>query len=173
MATKKTNAVMASINSIDTEQVLVTKDGLKKLKIELETLETDGRKKLAARLQEAISFGDLSENSEYQEAKEQQSFIEGRIIELTRMIKNAKLIDESHHAGTVNLASHVEIENFSEKQKESYIIVGATEVDVWSTPQKISNESPLGQNLLGLKKGDAFSIEAPGGKFDYKVLKVS
>ncbi|MBT4936912.1 transcription elongation factor GreA, partial [Candidatus Peregrinibacteria bacterium] len=154
---------------MNSDDVLVTEDGLKKLKTELRFLETDRRKQIANRLEEAISYGDLSENSEYQEAKEEQAFAEGRIIELTRKIKHAKIISDQH-AGKVNLGSAIELKNKTLNEKESYTLVGSTEVDPFEG--KISNESPLGSAMLGRKKGDVFSVNAPGGSFEYELLSV-
>lgn len=162
---KKEDAV-----NISSDDVLVTKDGLQKLKDELHFLETDRRKQIAKRLEEAISYGDLSENSEYQEAKEEQAFAEGRIIELTRKIKHAKIISDQH-AGKVNLGSAIELKNRTLNEKERYTLVGSTEVDPFGG--KISNESPVGSAVLGKKKGDVFTVSAPGGTVEYELLTVS
>jgi len=161
---KKQNTV------IHTEDVFVTKEGLQKLKEELNHLENVKRKEVAKRLQEAIAYGDLSENSEYQEAKEEQAFIEGKIVELTKKIKHAKIISDQH-AGKVNLGSVVKLKNHTLKKEENYTIVGATEVDPFNG--LISNESPLGAAVIGRKKGEEFDFQAPGGIFKYKLLKVS
>lgn len=160
------------LQTIDKDAVLLTKEGLQRLKDELHDLETSGRKRIAERLQEAIAFGDLSENAEYQEAKEEQSFIEGRIIELQRMIKHAQIISEDHKVGKVNLGSTVELKNKTLGEKEVYSIVGSTEVDIWTEPKKISNESALGALLLGKKKGDVFTVTAPAGNFEYELVSV-
>ena len=160
---------------VDDEETLVTKEGLKKLKDELENLKTVRRKEVAIRLKEAISYGDLSENSEYEEAKNEQAFVEGRIIELERKIKNAKIISE-HDAKKigkeVNVGSHVTIRNVaSENEAETYTIVGATEADPFD--HKISNESPIGKAVLGQVKGDVVKVPTPSGILEYEITKVA
>ncbi len=159
----------------DDEETLVTKEGLKKLKDELENLKTVRRKEVASRLKEAISYGDLSENSEYEEAKNEQAFVEGRIIELERKIKNAKIISEHDAKKTgkeVNIGSHVTIRNVkSENEAETYTIVGATEADPFE--HKISNESPIGKAVLGQVKGDVIKVPSPSGMLEYEVVKVA
>lgn len=154
------------------EQMLLTREGLKKLEEELENLKTSRRKEVAGRLQEAISYGDLSENAEYEEAKNEQAFVEGRIRELEQMIKNVKVVgSKKSSADTVNIGSVVEIEEISSGEKDIYTIVGTTEVEVFNN--KISNESPLGSALIGQKKGSVIKYKAPGGDFEYKITKVS
>ncbi len=159
----------------DDEQTLVTKEGLKKLKEELDHLKTARRQEVAQRLKEAISYGDLSENSEYEEAKNEQAFVEGRIIELELKIKNAKIITEkkSHAKGKiVDIGSTVNVQNAKEgKEPEQYTIVGSTEAN--PLENKISNESPLGKALLGRQKGDTVEVAAPSGKIRYEILKVA
>lgn len=159
----------------DDEETLVTKDGLKKLKDELENLKTVRRKEVAQRLKEAISYGDLSENSEYEEAKNEQAFVEGRIIELERKIKNAKIISEHDAKKTgkeVNVGSHVTLrEAGTDDEPEAYTIVGATEADPFA--HKISNESPLGRSLLGHLKGDVVKVTTPSGVIEYEITKVA
>lgn len=160
----------------DDEQVLVTKEGLKKLKEELDNLKTVRRKEVAQRLKEAISYGDLSENSEYEEAKNEQAFVEGRILELEQKIKNAKVISDkaatSKGGKEVNIGSSVAIENRKKRgESETYTIVGATEADPFAN--KISNESPIGRALLGHRKGDTVSVHTPSGVVDYEIIKVS
>ncbi|HPO05779.1 MAG TPA: transcription elongation factor GreA [Candidatus Gracilibacteria bacterium] len=152
------------------EEVLVTEEGLKKLKEELDYLENRKRREISARLQEAISYGDLSENAEYQEAKEEQAFLEGRIIELKKKVKYAKIIEDKHE-GKINLGSCMEIKSLKTQEIFKYTIVGTTEVDPFNG--LISNESPLGASSLGKKKGDKFIVKAPGGEFEYEVVKVS
>jgi transcription elongation factor GreA len=156
------------------EAVLLTQEGLTALKDEYEYLKGDKRKEVAKRLQEAISYGDLSENSEYEEAKNEQAFVEGRIVELERMIKNAQIIDEkkAHGAKTVQIGTTVVIQ-LEEKgaDKEEYTIVGSTEADPLN--HRISNESPVGAALLGKKAGDDFQVKAPAGEFSYKLVKLS
>ena len=158
------------------DQTLVTKEGLKKLKEELEHLKTVRRQEVAQRLKEAISYGDLSENSEYEEAKNEQAFVEGRIIELEQKIKNAKIISEKKvvkkTGKDVEIGSTVTVRNKTDQDDpESYTIVGSTEAD--PLDHKISNESPIGKALLGTKKGDTVDVDTPAGKLRYEVLKVA
>lgn len=158
------------------DQTLVTKEGLKKLKEELGLLKTVRRKEVAQRLKEAISYGDLSENSEYEEAKNEQAFVEGRIIELEQKIKNAKIISEKKvtlkRGKEIDIGSTVTVRNKTERDDpEMYTIVGSTEAD--PLEHKISNESPIGRAIIGKKKGDVVNVEAPAGKFRYEILKVS
>jgi transcription elongation factor GreA len=159
----------------DEDQTLVTKEGLKKLKEELDYLKTVRRKEVAQRLKEAISYGDLSENSEYEEAKNEQAFVEGRIIELELKVKNAKIISEKRAAAKkgkeIEIGSTITVRNKTEgDEPETFVIVGSTEAD--PLDHKISNESPLGKAFLGNKKGDVVVVTAPAGDFRYEILKV-
>lgn len=155
-------------------QTLVTKEGLKKLKQELEYLKKDRRLEVADRLKEAISYGDLSENSEYEEAKNEQAFVEGRILELEQMIKNAKIITEKKakkvSTKDVQLGSVVTIKKKGEKDEVSYTIVGTTEADPFEN--KISNESPIGLSVIGKVKGDIVQVKAPAGIIKYEIISV-
>lgn len=157
------------------DETLVTKEGLRKLKEELDYLKDVRRKELAERLKEAISYGDLSENSEYQEAKNEQSFIEGRILELEQMIKNAKIISDKKpdaHSKEVQIGTTVTVRNKTDDDEPiAYTIVGSTEAD--PSDSKISNESPIGKCLLGRKKGDVVDVQTPAGKMKYEILKVA
>lgn len=155
---------------IDENKVLLTKSGLEKLKLELEELKTSGRKEVSERLAEAISYGDLSENSEYDEAKNQQAFIEGRILELQEQIKNAEIIEETKEKGIIQIGSTVVLMREGEEDSHEYTIVGSTEADPMS--HKISNESPVGRAILGKKKKTKVEVVAPGGKFKYEILEV-
>ena len=158
--------------SNDTKKVLVTKEGLRKLEEELEQLQTVERKKVAERLAEAISYGDLSENSEYDEAKNQQAFVEARIVELEEQIKAAEIIKETPKTkatGIVEIGSTLTI-RFNGEEHE-YTIVGSTEADPMM--HKISNESPVGAALLGKKAKESVEVDAPGGKFTYEIVKVA
>ncbi|MFC1615579.1 transcription elongation factor GreA [Patescibacteria group bacterium] len=152
---------------------LVTKEGLQKLKEELDYLVNIKRKEVAARIKEAISYGDLSENSEYDEAKNEQAFVEGRILELEEKIKNAKIISEKHGGTrTVQLGTTVHLKNLSKskEEKEVYTIVGSTEADPFEG--RISNESPVGSSLLDKKKGDKIKVVAPSGAIEYQIIKL-
>jgi transcription elongation factor GreA len=157
--------------------MLITKEGLKKLKEELDFLKTTKRQEIADRLKDAISYGDLSENAEYEEAKNDQAFIEGRILELENQIKNAKIIVEGSQnkaakSKTIDIGSTVTVRNKTDDDEpETYTIVGSMEAD--PIDHKISNESPIGRALLGHEKGDTVDVDAPAGKFKYEILKVA
>ncbi len=156
------------------EQTLVTKEGLKKLKEELDYLKGTRRTEVAQRLKEAISYGDLSENSEYEEAKNEQAFVEGRIIELEQKIKNAKIISdkkETKHKET-EIGSTVTVRNTTDDDEpEKFTIVGSTEAD--PLDRKVSNESPIGKALLGNRKGDVVKVNSPSGILSYEILNVA
>ncbi|MBI2634369.1 transcription elongation factor GreA [Candidatus Peregrinibacteria bacterium] len=156
----------------DGKVTLVTREGLDKLKEELQYLKDTKRKEVAQRIKEAISYGDLSENSEYEEAKNEQAFVEGRILELEEKVKNAKIISEHHKTKTVQIGSTVCLKNLTKKKDEDevYTIVGATESDVFTG--KISNESPVGNAVLDKKKGDVVKIHAPSGPVEYEIVRV-
>ncbi|MBI3336046.1 transcription elongation factor GreA [Candidatus Peregrinibacteria bacterium] len=158
----------------DEELTLLTREGLKKLKEELDELKNVRRKEVAQRLKEAISYGDLSENSEYEEAKNEQAFLEGRVLELERKIKNAKIITErrSEKRGKeITVGSTVTFRNRTKQSdEESFTIVGATEADPFDA--KISNESPIGKALLSHCSGETINIDTPAGLMRYEILKV-
>ena len=167
---------MADNNNGNGEKVtLVTKDGLKKLQEELDYLKNVKRKEVAKRIKEAISYGDLSENSEYEDAKNEQAFIEGRILELEDKVKYAKIIDEKQKkTKTVQIGSTVIIERTDVKAKseqEEYTIVGSTEADPINN--KISNESPVGKALLGRSVGETVRVDVPKGDIEYRVVKLA
>jgi transcription elongation factor GreA len=156
----------------ESKVTLVTKEGLAKLKEELDYLKNTRRKEVAERIKEAISYGDLSENSEYEEAKNDQGFVEGRIQELEEKVKYAKIIEEKQHVATVQLGTKVTIRRMGGKKAdpEEYIIVGSTEADPLS--RKISNESPVGSALLEKGKGDIVKVIAPGGVIEYEIMQL-
>ena len=160
---------MAQTN--DQNVVLLTKEGLAKVEEELATLKTTGRKEVSSRLAEAISYGDLSENSEYDEAKNQQAFIEGRIMALEDQIKNAQIIEDSGtDKGTIKIGSKVTLKR-PDTEAIEYTIVGSTEADPMT--HKISNESPVGNAILAKKAKDKVKVQAPGGLFEYTISKVA
>jgi len=154
------------------KEVLVTKAGLAKLKEELREYREVGRKEVAQRLKEAIAYGDLSENSEYEEAKNEQAFVEGRIVELEKMISNARIIaDDKSGQDTVQIGTTVKIQNTSgEDDPETITIVGTTEADPINS--RISNESPIGSAIIGKAVGDSVKVKVPAGIFEYKILKI-
>ena len=138
---------------------------------ELEYLKGEKRQEIADRIKQALAFGDISENSEYDEAKTEQAQVEAQIIKLENMLKNATIIDEEEvDTEVVNLGTKVKILEIKSKEEYDYQIVGSAEAD--PTSNRISNESPVGSALLGHKAGDTVEIEVPGGKIKYKVLEI-
>lgn len=155
-----------------TKTVLLTADGLQKLQDELEHLKTVRRKENTAAIKRALSFGDLSENSEYDDAKNEQAEIERRIDQIEGMLGNYTLIDESAiDTKRVSVGSKVEVQNKADKSVAQYSIVGSTEADPFNN--RISDESPLGMALLGHKIGETVSFEAPAGTISYKIKSIS
>ena len=152
----------------------VTREGLKKLEDELEHLSTVKQAEIAQRLHDAMEEGDIDENAEYDDAKNQQAFVEGRILALTAMIRNAVIIDNKSgkRRSEVVLGSVVTIQEVSDgAESEQYYLVGSAEAD--PRRGRISNESPLGRALLGKRLGDEVTIDAPDGKLTFKVVKIS
>lgn len=148
----------------------LTREGFERLQQELEYLRTEKRTEVADRLREALEDGELIENAELEAAKNEQSFVEGRIKELEMLLSNAKIIEEHHNTGIIQVGSKVKVHEQG-YDPEEYVIVGAAESD----PRlgRISNESPLGQALLNQKAGDKVIVEAPGGEFEIEILSVS
>jgi transcription elongation factor GreA len=145
----------------------ITKEGLEKMKKELDELKNVRRKEVASRIEIAKDMGDLSENAEYNEAKEEQGFVEGRIAELEQVLPNAIII-ERDMSGSVNVGNTVRV-SVKGKEKE-YTIVGASEADPLSG--RISNESPLGLAFIGKKAGDTVTVNVPSGKMIYHIISV-
>ncbi len=154
------------------KKVLLTNEGLQKLQDELDNLKNVRRKENTEALKVAKSFGDLSENSEYDEAKNEQAEIEARIAEIENMLKNVEIIDEEG-IGTdvVSAGTKVNVKDLDDGEVAEYLIVGSTEADPMKG--KISDESPLGSALLGHKEGDVVVVEAPMGKIEYEVISIS
>lgn len=151
---------------------VMTYEGVKKLEEELETLKTVKRKEITEKIKVALGFGDLSENAEYTEAKNEQAFVEGRIVQLENLLKNTHVVDESElPKGTVNIGSLVKVEDFDLEETIEYYIVGSAEADPMNS--KISNESPVGKALIGKKKGDVVEAHTPTGLIRMKVLSVA
>jgi len=150
----------------------VTREGLKRLEEELDHLRTVKRAEIAQRLHEAMEEGDIDENAEYDDAKNQQAFVEGRILMLESMIRNAVLIEEStKRRNEVSLGCIVSIQEVGENgEVEKYSLVGSAEAD--PRHGRISNESPLGKALLGKRVGDEVTINAPAGSLTFKVVKI-
>lgn len=153
------------------KEVVLTYEGLKKLEEELEYLKGVKRREIAERIKQALAFGDISENSEYDEAKNEQAQMEGRIVQLEQMLKNAKVIDEDDvRTDSVSLGSRVKLYDPEFDEEVEYIIVGSTEAD--PTKSKISNESPVGSALMGRKKGDEIEVSVPDGVIKFKILEI-
>ncbi|CAN5598056.1 transcription elongation factor GreA [soil metagenome] len=147
----------------------LSREGLAKVREELDEMVNVRRSEVASRIHDAKEHGDLSENAEYEDAKNEQAFVEGRIQALSSLIKNAILIDEKHSTTHVQIGSTVDVE--SDDGRESYTIVGSAEAA--PSDGKISNESPVGRALLGHKKGDKVKVAVPAGDFTYKIVGIS
>lgn len=153
------------------KEVLLTAQGLHKLEEELNTLKTVKRREVAERIKIAISYGDISENSEYEDAKNEQAFIEGRIITLEKMLRNARLISGDEGQGDlIGIGSTVRIKDLEFEDIMEYTIVGSAEAD--PTENKISNESPVGRALLGKGIGERFEVTVPAGAIAYEILDI-
>ena len=156
---------------MEEKEVLVTQEGYDNLEKELEYLKTEKRTEIAERIKVALGFGDLSENSEYDEAKNAQASNEIKIAELENKLRYARIIDESEiDTKTVQVGNKVKILDMEYDEELEYTIVGSTEVDL--SQNKISNESPIGAALLGAKKNQVVEAETPGGVAKYKVLAI-
>ncbi|WP_205408584.1 transcription elongation factor GreA [Hydrogenoanaerobacterium saccharovorans] len=154
------------------KEIILTEEGLKKLQEEFETLKTVKRKEVAEKIKIARGFGDLSENSEYDEAKNEQAIVEARIAEVEAMLKIARVLDEDEIAhGTVSVGSIVKLKDLEFDEIEEYYVVGSTESDPMNN--KVSDESPLGKALIGKKSGDKVSVDAPSGPVPYEILDVT
>ena len=152
--------------------IKVTEDGLAKLKAELENLKTVGRADIAEKIKIARGYGDLSENSEYDEAKNEQAKIEARIAEIEVMLKNVEIIEEvKGDSQTVVIGVNVKALDMEFDEEVEYRVVGSTEADPMNG--KISDESPLGKALLGKKIGDEVIVDAPAGELKFKILEIS
>ena len=154
------------------KQVVLTYEGLEKLENELETLKTVRRKDIADKIKQALSFGDLSENSEYDEAKNEQAIVEARILQLESMLKNAKVLDDDE-IGTdvVSIGAKVRVLDIEFNEEIEYTLVGSTEAD--PSRMRISDESPLGAALMGKSAGEVVEVSAPAGIIEFKVLAIS
>ena len=149
----------------------MTIQGKEKLEAELEDLKVNKRKEIIERIKVARSFGDLTENSEYESAKDEQAVVEGRISTLENMIRFAEIIDDRDVAmDQVSLGRQVTFKELPDGEEEAYTIVGSAEADPMAF--KISNDSPMAKALLGKKIGDTVMIETPGGSFEVEILKV-
>lgn len=153
---------------MEDNNTFITKEGLERLKLELHNLKTVRRKQIAERIREAKELGDLSENAEYTEAKEEQAFAEGKIIELEHVIKNCKVIESSKLTDSVNVGSKIKI--LSDGTESIYTIVGSNEAD--PANGRISNESPMGKAFLGKKVKDIVEVKIPQGFKKFEILEI-
>lgn len=154
------------------KQVVVTDEGMKKLQEELDNLKNVKRKEVVEALRVALSFGDLSENSEYDEAKNEQAKVEARISEIEEMLKNIKVINESEiKTDSVNVGGRVKVYDATYDEEVEYTIVGSTEAD--PLQNKISDQSPIGSAIIGCKVGDKVDVETPGGVCTLTILEIS
>ena len=154
------------------QDVILTREGLEQLEQELENLRTVKRTEVKERLKEAIALGDLSENSEYDDAKNEQAFMEGRILELEKMIRNAKIIEDGEQQeGAVTVGSLVTVKDIEFDEITEYRLVGTVEADPMNN--RISNESPVGRALLGHKAGEIIDVEVPAGIIQLEIVSIS
>ena len=153
------------------KEILLTEEGYKKMEAELEKLKTETRAEIAERIKVALGFGDLSENSEYDEAKNAQAENEDKIVELEAKLRFAKIIDDSEiDTKKVQVGNTVKVLDMEFDEEVEYTIVGTTEADI--TQNKISNESPIGSALLGAKKNQVVEVQVPAGVSKYKILSI-
>ncbi|MFC5713489.1 transcription elongation factor GreA [Thalassorhabdus alkalitolerans] len=157
---------------VEDQKHYMTEEGRKKLEEELEFLKTERRQEVVERIKVARSFGDLSENSEYDSAKDEQAFVEGRIAQIEKMLKNAEIIEEdASNNSEVALGKSVKFKELPDGDEEVYTIVGSAESD--PLEGKISNSSPMAQSLLGRKVGDKVMVNTPGGELEVEIIEVS
>lgn len=154
------------------KNVFLTAEGLEKIETELDELKSVKRKEVASRIKVALSFGDISENSEYDEAKNEQAQLEERIAKLEDMLSHAVLIDENEiTTDKVSVGSKVTVKDLEYDEEMEYIIVGSAEADPFEG--KISNESPLGGSLIGGKKGEVVKVPVPDGVIEYEIIEIA
>lgn len=153
------------------KEVYLTQEGLNKLENELQILKTVKRREVAERIKQAIEFGDISENSEYEDAKNEQAFIEGRILTLEKMLRNVRIIEhEANDSNEVHIGAKIQLEDLEHGDELQYTIVGSAEAD--PTHNRISFESPVGKALMGKKQGEIVEVNVPAGKVRFKILSV-
>ncbi|MGI6081557.1 MAG: transcription elongation factor GreA [Limnochordia bacterium] len=154
------------------KEVVLTPEGLAKLEKELEHLKTVRRREVAARIKQALEFGDISENSEYDDAKNEQAFVEGRVLQLEKLLRNARLIDDDEvDDGVVCLGTRFTLRDLESGEEYEYALVGSAEAD--PSAAKISNESPVGKAVLGKSVGSVVEVHAPGGLLRYQVVRIA
>jgi transcription elongation factor GreA len=157
---------------LNDKETVLTKEGLTKLEEELDELKSIHRREVNDRIRQAKEFGDISENAEYEDAKQEQAFVEGRILKVEAMIRNARIIDESEFStDEVHLGATVKVKDTKSGSSMEFTIVGSTEAD--PTNQRLSNESPLGKALIGRKKGESLDVQTPRGVSNYKIEAIN
>lgn len=154
----------------NTKEIFMTESGLEEIKKELDYLKLEKRPEVITALQEARALGDLSENAEYDAARNEQAQVEAKIKELEVLIENAKII-EKVRTDIVQIGTKVKIEYVEDKDIDEYTIVGSKEADPFSN--KISNESPIAKAIIGKKIGDVVSVDSPNGKYDVKIIEIN
>ena len=153
-------------------EIFLTAEGLKKIEEEYDELRTVRRKEVADRIKQALAFGDISENSEYDEAKNEQARLEERIAKLERTLRNARIIDdEDISAEVVSIGSRVTVKDIEFDEEIQYTIVGSAEADPYE--ERISNESPVGRALIGRKAGEIVEVQVPDGVIKYEIVSIS
>ncbi len=153
------------------KQVILTYEGLRKLEDELEYNKRVKRREIAEKIKQSLSFGDITENSEYDEAKNEQAYLESRIVRLESILRNAKVIDDDEvSTEKVGIGTKVKILDMEAEEELDYHIVGSTEAD--PSKQRISNESPVGSSLMDKKEGEVVEVIVPDGKLKFKILEI-
>jgi len=157
---------------VNDKETVLTREGLQKLEDELDELKSIHRREVNDRIRQAKEFGDISENAEYEDAKQEQAFVEGRILKVETMIRNSRIIDESEFStDEVHLGATVKVKDVKSGSSMEFTIVGSAEAD--PTNQRLSNESPLGKALIGRKKGEACEVQTPRGVTTYKIEAIN
>ncbi len=159
-------------SGLNEKEIVLTRDGLKKLEDELDELKTVHRREVNERIRQAKEFGDISENAEYEDAKQEQAFVEGRVLKLESMIRNARIIDQSDYvADEVHLGATVRVKETGSGSAHEFTIVGSAEADPKNA--RLSNESPLGHALMGRKQGEVVDVTTPRGQMKYKIESIN
>lgn len=154
------------------KEVFMTEEGYRKIEEELDELKSVKRKEISDRIKQALEFGDISENSEYDQAKSDQAQLEEKILKLENMLRNSKIIEEdSLNTSMVSIGSTVKVKCLADDEVEEFTIVGSAEADPFDG--KVSNESPIGMALIGKKKNAVVKVAVPDGVIEYKITKIS
>jgi len=162
------SAFVSQESGLNEKEIVLTRDGLTKLEEELDELKTVHRREVNERIRQAKEFGDISENAEYEDAKQEQAFVEGRILKLEGMIRNARIIDQSDYVpDEVHLGATVKVKEMASGTSREFTIVGSAEADPKNA--RLSNESPVGMALMGRKQGDTVDVTTPRGPMKYKI----